>query len=846
MPVPAKIRQRLDIVGERAEHVLSTWMLVEPFLVFQRRLVLARRFFVILAVTVVCLAAVADMKLAREQPTQAAAAGEQTATLSLEAQQAVIDQYCVFCHDDVEMSGNMTLSALDLAHVDENPELAEKVIRKLRAGMMPPPGQSRPDPDTRRALAASLESAIDRAAAGQPNPGNRSFQRLTRTEYVRSIRDLLGVEVDVAPFLPPDTVSDGFDNIADNQSSSPTLMEGYIRAAHRISREALGDPTGGATATTYRPPRTGSQMRHVQGAPYGTRGGMVVEHNFPADGEYVLRLLLYGARTGALFGNVVRGEQIEVAINGERVALLDIDHTLSQSSPDGLNLRTGSIAVAAGPQKVSAAFIEGYSGLVDDLVSPIEHTLADRTTGTQVQMTHRPHLRELEIKGPYTVTGMSETPSRAKVFTCRPAAPSEDAACAEEIITRLARQAFRRPPTPEDLEGLMTLYESGLGDGGFESGIRTALQAILASPRFLFRLESAPADARPGASYRLGDFELASRLSYFLWATAPDDELISVASQGRLQDPAVLERQVRRMLADPRAESLSTKFGAQWLRLSDLEKLDPDFLIYPQYDALLAQAMKRETELFFDSIVREDRSVFDLLTADYTFVNERLASHYGFPDVLGHEFRRVVWDDENRRGVLGHGSILTLTSIADRTSAVQRGKWVMEVLFGTPPPPPPPNVPELEQTAGVLDGKVLTLSERMEMHRANPACNSCHRLIDPIGLALENFDVTGASRIKDGTQMVDTRTELFDGTKVDGPAGLRQAIMNYSDAFVLTLTENLLTYGLGRRVEYPDMPMVRTIIREAAENDYRFSSLIMGIVKSPAFQMNTFAESAEN
>ena len=802
---------------------------------------MTRRSIAISGTLVLCLAGGAGTNLAEQQVSKP----EGTAgTMTLESQQALVDQYCVFCHDDVERSGDMSLSGFDLAHPEDNPELAEKIIRKLRAGMMPPPGQARPVDAARVSFVASLESAIDRSVDSTISPGRRSFQRLTRTEYVRSIRDLLDIDVDVAPFLPPDTVSDSFDNIADTQSSSATLMEGYMRAANRISRLALGDPNSSPTSTTYRPPRTGSQMRHIPGTPFGTRGGIAVEHNFPADGEYTFRLLLYGGRTGSLFGNSIRGEQIEVAVNGERVALLDIDHTLTESSPDGLNLRTEAvISIKAGPQKVSASFIEGYSGLVDDLVAPIEHTLADRTTGTLAQLTHRPHLRELEIKGPFGVTGVSDSRSRIKIFTCRPTSVDDESACAEQIVSEMARQAFRRPPSAEDLEGLMSLYEAARASGDFDLGIRTALQAILASPRFLFRFENLPAGVGLGESYQISDFELASRLSYFLWASAPDAELIEAASAGRLRDDAELELQVRRMPTDPRSESLATKFGRQWLRLADLEKIDPDFLIYPQYDAILAQALNRETELFFDSIVHEDRNVLDLLRADYTFINERVASHYRIPNISGPEFQRHVWDDENRRGLLGHGSILTLTSVADRTSAVQRGKWIMEVLFGAPPPPPPPNVPELEKTEGVVDGRVLTLSERMEMHRENPFCNSCHRMIDPIGLALENFDVTGAWRIKDGTAMVDPSSELYDGTGIDGPSDLREAILKYSDAFILTFTENLMTYGLGRRVEYPDMPMVRQIIREAGDNDYRFSSFIMGIVRSPAFRMNMVGES---
>ena len=567
----------------------------------------------------------------------------------------------------------------------------------------------------------------------------------------------------------------------------------------------------------------------------GTRGGISVVHNFPADGEYVFNVKFQAATNGGLIGRRSQNEQVEISFNGERAALLDINPTMSETN-GGLSLRTSRIFVKAGPQRVSAAFIPKFSGLADDLVAPIEYTLADAIGAPQLFQV--PHVQDFNITGPFTVAGVSDTPSRRKVFKCRPLAANEELPCATNIITNLARQAYRRPVTPEDLEGPLGFYEMGRKGGDFESGIRTALQAILASPYFVFRLEQRPANVKPGQNYRIGDPELASRLSYFLWSTAPDDELIALAAVGKLHDPAELEKQVRRMLADPRSESLATRFAAQWLHLAELQNMVPDALLYPNFDHTLAGAMRRETELLFDSVVREDRSLLELLTANYTFVNARLALHYKVPGVLGNRFRRVELKDDYRRGLLGQGSILTMTSQADRTSPVIRGKWVMEVLLGTPPPPPPPNVPSLDATKPVKDGHLLTVRERMEAHRSNPACNSCHRMIDPIGLSLENFDVTGTWRIRDNGVPIDSSTVLFDGTPANGPADLRQAILKYPEAFIGNFTENLLMYALGRRVEYYDMPAVRAITREAARNNNRVSWLILGIAKSMPFQMS--------
>jgi hypothetical protein len=772
--------------------------------------------------------------------------------MTADAQTALVKQYCVGCHNDRAKAGTLSLASFDAATVVDNAVVGEKLIRKLRLGMMPPPGARRPEPAVLASFAESLESRIDRAAALNPNPGRRPFQRMNRAEYRRAINDMLGLDVDVAQYLPPDTISHGFDNVADVQTLSPTLMEGYLRAASQISRLAVGDRNAGATSTTYKLGRTMSQMRHIDGTPIGTRGGTAVTHIFPADGEYVFKVALHYEPLGGLYGRSTMttfgiGEQVEVSIDGERAALLDLNTRMSESDPkNNLEPRTPPIHVSAGPHKVAAAFIEKISeyAIPDDLLIPVENTLVDVSIGQGI--TVLPHMRDFTVIGPEKVTGISDTPSRRKIFSCRPTTLAEEVGCAEEIVKRLATQAFRSPITGEDFKGVMAFYDQGRKRADFESGIRLALQAILASPRFVFRFEEAGPvrdsglprrSASGGGATRINDLDLASRLAVFLWATVPDTELLKVASQGTLRTPAVLEKQVRRMLADPRAEALSTRFASQWLRLQDLDKLIPDYLQYPNYDDTLAAAMKRETELFFDSLVRDDRPVMELLTADYSFVNERVARHYGIAGVAGPDFRRVQLPEE-RRGLLGHGSILALTSNSDRTSPVHRGKWVMEVMLASPPPPPPPNVPSLDDTKPTGDGKFLSVRERMEEHRKNPACTSCHRVIDPLGLALENFDVTGAWRIKDNEVTIDSTGELYDGTKMAGPAGLRAALLKNKETFLQAFTENLMTYALGRRVEFYDLPAIRQIVRESAKNDYRMSSFILSVAKSPAFQMS--------
>jgi hypothetical protein len=763
--------------------------------------------------------------------------------MSVAEQTALVKQYCVGCHNDrnKDRTSGLSFQSFDAATIDKHPEVAERMIRRMRAGMMPPVGAKRPEPIVINAMVNAMETRLDRAAALNPNPGWRPSQRLNRAEYQRAVKDLLAIDVDVNQFLPADTLSDGFDNIADTQTISSTLMEGYLRAASQISRLAVGDRNASASSTTWKVPRTASQMRHVDGAPLGTRGGLSVQHVFPADGEYLFKIMLHMGPTGDLFGGPYAGEKIEVSIDGQRVALMDINPRMNEQDPNGLTMQTPKVNIKAGQHRVSAAFVQRFEGPADDLMMPIEHTLADTNIGEVFGTTALTHLRDFTVSGPLNVTGVSETDSRRKIFTCRPTSASEESACAADVVRKLATQAYRGTVPAEDFKDLMAFYERGRKQSDFEGGIRMAVQAILASPRFLFRIEQTPSALKAGQSYRISDQDLASRLSFFLWGSMPDAELLKAAASGTLRTPAVFDRQVKRLLADPRSEALSTRCASQWLRLQDVEKVRPDHHFYSYWDTTLSQAMVRETELFVDSLIRDDRPVTDLLTADHTFVNERLAKHYGIPNILGEQYRRVTIADANRRGVLGQGSVLLLTSIADRTSPVLRGKWVMEVLLGSPPPPPPPNVPLLEETKAVDEGKTLSTRERMEMHRKNPSCNSCHRVIDPLGLALENFDVTGVWRIRDNGAAIDPVGDLYDGTKLDGPAALRSALLKHQDVFMLSFTESLMTYALGRRVEYYDMPAIRQIVNNAKAKNYRFSAFITGVANSAAFRMGRVA-----
>ena len=752
----------------------------------------------------------------------------------------VVRQYCVVCHNDVMLTGNLTLSDFDVEQAAARAETAEKMIVKLRAGMMPLPGAPRPSPDTLLALVETLESLIDEAAANDPNPGRRTFQRLNRVEYARSVEDLLELTVDAGDYLPLDTKSANFDNIADVQMLSPTLMSAYMTAAAEISRLAVGDPHAPIGSRTYTNPGYATQWDRVEGAPRGTRGGISVVHNFWADGDYIFKLAFEHTTTGGFYGQTLDSrEQIEVSIDGERVALLAVDKWMHTQDPNGVNMETEAIAVRAGPHRVTAAFVRNFEGIMEDLMSPHEWSLADRQIGVAgYGVTALAHLKDLVINGPHSPTGVSETPSRNKIFSCRPTSSAEARPCAEEIITRLGTQAFRRTLAPGELDNLMMFFEEGGETGGFETGIRTALQAILASPDFVFRLEERPQGVRPGESYRIEDRDLASRLAFFLWGRPPDAELMALAERGDLSDAQVLDGQVRRMLEDSRSEALGSRFAGQWLRLQDLEKVHPDRLLYPDFHEQLADAMRLETELFFNSLVREDRSMLDLFTADYTYVNERLARHYGMAGVIGDDFRRVTYPDDSRRGLLGHGSILTLTSHANRTSPVLRGKWVMEVLLGTPPPPPPPGIPDLDQTEGSSNGRMLTTRERMEMHRSNVVCSSCHKFMDPIGLALDNFDVTGRWRIRENGMPLDTQGELYDGTPVTSPEDLRQALLRRPIPLIRTFTQNLMAYALGRRVEHYDQPTIRAITAQAEADGYRISSFVLGVVRSDAFQMS--------
>ncbi len=792
----------------------------------------------------VVASALAPPAVAAEHPTLAEAASWSPSAGTADEQNQTLRRYCMTCHNDRMRTGNLSLAGFDVASPAERPDLAEKVIRKLRLGMMPPPGARRPEEPVLTAIADRLETRMDQAAVERPNPGRRSFQRLNRAEYSAAVRDLLALPVDGADYLPQDTISASFDNIADVQLLSATLMDAYLRAASAISRLAVGDPRAAAAETGYHVSRWASQLDRVEGAPHGTRGGVSVEHIFPADGEYRFRVAFHHETTGAIVGSgsgsihtFEQPEQVEISIDGERVALLDVGRWMHVSDPDGVNLRTGPIFVRGGPRRLTAAFLRRFEGPVLDLISPHKWSLASTATSRTYGIHSLPHLRDLFVTGPFDATGISGTPSRRRIFTCRPLAPGEARPCAASIIERLGRLAYRRALDDESRSKLLALYDQGFAAAGFEEGVRMAIQGMLASPNFVFRIE-APLDPREAEfGYRIADTDLASRLSFFLWGTIPDEELLDVAESGRLSDPEVLDAQALRMVRDPRSAALAGRFASQWLRLQDLDKINPNVRLYPDFHQQLKAAMAKETELFFSHLVAEDRSLFDLFRADYTFVNERLSDHYGFRGVVGPEHRKVRYPDESRRGIFGHGSMLTLTSHPYRTSAVLRGKWIMEVLLGSPPPPPPPDVPDLDVVAAEEPGRVLTAREQLEIHRDNPACRSCHRMMDPIGLALEHFDVTGRARIKDQGQMVDASGEFYDGTPIRDAADLREALLKRPEPLLRTFTENLMAYALGRRVEYFDQPRIRAIVREAAESDYRMSAFFLGVARSPAFQM---------
>jgi mono/diheme cytochrome c family protein len=722
---------------------------------------------------------------------------------------ATLDRYCATCHNDRMRAGSFEFTALDVGDVGRHPHTWEKVVRKLRTGMMPPAGAARPNRATLDKVAETIERELDAHAAANPHPGAPALHRLNRTEYGYAVRDLLDLPIDASALLPGDDSSEGFDNMASVLSVSPALMQAYVSAAAKISRLAIGDATISPGLTTYTAPRGLSQSGHREGMPLGTRGGLVIQHVFPLDAEYEFRI----GRAGAGFGLAAVGgeEAVELTLNGERL------HLATRNAPGGLRLR-----IPAGPQTIGVAIVRQRNARgVDDLFSELATSAGVSSLG---------------INGPFNPTGPGDTPSRRRIFVCRPAGASGEPACARRILAGLATRAYRRPVAPDgaDIELLMGFFDSGRTLRGFETGIQYALARILVDPQFIYRFEREPAEAKPGTAYRVSDLELASRLSFFLWSSIPDDALLADAAQGRLKDPAVLEAHTRRMLADTRSQALIDNLAGQWLLLRDLETVSPSTR---DFDGNLRYSFKRETELLFETIVREDRSLLDLLDADYTFVDERLARHYGIPNIRGSRFRRVTLGDPARRGLLGHGSLLTITSVGNRTSPVKRGKWILENLLGAPVPLPPPGVEtNLEETAP--SGEAATsMRQRLEKHRANPSCASCHAVMDPIGFAMEPYDLIGRLRATDNGVPVNASGTLADGTKLDGPASLRSALLERREAFAQTAAEKLLTYALGRRVEYYDMPAVRAAVRSATRDDYRFSALVIGIAKSTPFQM---------
>ena len=757
------------------------------------------------------------------------------------AQRALLDRYCVTCHNDRLETGNLSLEGVDVTHPQTDPALWEAVLRRLRAGAMPPQPRPRPDAAAYAGLIGYLETALDQAAAASPDPGRTpTFRRLSRTEYQNAIRDLIDLDVDITALLPRDDVTFGFDNV-NAGGLSPTLMERYLAASQKVSELAVGSrlPAPGSRVVIVPPDRT--QERHVDGLPFGTRGGTIVGHTFPANGEYEIQVRLQRNRNENVEG-LTEPHDIEITLDGVRLDLFTMhpsENMVMQGNAayyadvgidNHLNVRA---PVTAGPHQVGATFIRKNSALMETTRQPYDAAFnMDRHPRQQ------PAVRSLSIVGPFDPTGVGETPSRERIFSCRPEAADAAAAeeCATSIIATLARRAYRRPVTVDDLDQLVSFYQQGHALGGFEMGVETALRALLASPEFLFRIERDGDGVAPGNPYPISDVELASRLSFFLWSSIPDEELLSAAEAGGLSDRETLHAQVRRMLADPRAEMLTTNFAGQWLHLRNLDAVRPDARLFPDFDDNLRQGFRRETELLFQSILEEDRSVVDLLTADYTFVNERVARHYGFSGIYGDHFRRIDLPEGNpRAGLLGHGSVLTVTSYATRTSPVLRGKWILETLLGTPPPPPPPNVPPLDETRS--NTRIVSMRERMEQHRQNPQCAVCHRIMDPAGLSMENFDAIGRWRDAEGGVAIDASGSLPGGEDFDGVAGLRASLLERPDVFAGVAVEKLLTYALGRGIDPADAPAIRVIVRSAEADGYRLSSLILAIVDSTPFQM---------
>jgi mono/diheme cytochrome c family protein len=745
--------------------------------------------------------------------------------------------YCVSCHSDKLKTAGLSLQGLDLATVPEHADVWEKVMRKMRTGEMPPPMvRNRPDTKTETAFASYLESSIDYGAYLHPNPGRTPVHRLNRAEYSNAIRDLLAVDVKPGDWLPVDDSGYGFDNIAAVLSTSPALLERYMSAGRKISRFAVGDLTLKPIDEIYdaqRDPVKGSRNEQLnEDLPFGSRAGMSVEHYFPVDAEYTFTLRFAGGR-GAAAG----APDDPTDANSIRIPVRAGLHTVGATSPRE-NPKPEAEAPAGGRGGGGGA--AGGAGAGSQLPTSIDLRLDGARVKRFDVFGGAPEPGRLTIGGPYKITGRGNTPSRAKIFICHPAKPTEESACARRILTNLAHHAFRRPVTSADVDPIYAFYQTARKTGDFESGVEDALRAILVSPEFLFRIENDPSSAQTGQVFRVTDLELASRLSFFLWSSIPDDELLAAAEQGKLKDPAVLRHEVVRMLDDPRSDALVSNFAGQWLHLRNVETVKPDAGIF-SFDEALRESMIQETTLLVGSIVKEDRSLLDLLDADYTFLNQRLAEHYGVPHIYGSQFRRVTVTDQNRRGLLGQGSILTVTSYPNRTSVVQRGKWVLENLLGTPPPPPPPDVPPFQAAP---NGKVLTMREAMQVHRANPTCAACHGRMDPIGFALENFDGVGKWRNEDAGKPIDNSGKLPDGTEFQGPAGLRQLMLTkYKDDFVRTGTEKLLTYALGRGVEYSDYATIRAIDREAARDNYRISALILAVVNSTPFQMRRASES---
>jgi len=757
---------------------------------------------------------------------------------------ALVSKYCVSCHNSRTRTADLALDALALSNVANDAAVWEKVIKKVRSGAMPPQGMPQPDGPARAALVSFLETTLDLAAAASPNPGRPALHRLNRVEYQNVIRDLLALDVDGASLLPADDSSFGFDNVADVLGLSPVLLERYIAAAEKISAAAIGDPASPATDKTYRVRFDLTQTGHIDGLPLGTRGGTLIRDTLPLDGEYVIKPKLWRTNVGFIRG-LASPHQVEISVDGERVHLVTVgtpeDYQTSLMGPDNavkiiearMQVR---VPIKAGPRAIGVTFVQKTNALPPTLLQPYLSTL------DPVDSDGVPRFEAVTISGPFRAIGPGDTPSRRRIFACRPAAGAATAAetaCARQIITGLARRAYRRPVGDADVAPLLAFYQTGRAKAGFDGGIQLALQRLLSDPEFVFRAERDPQTAGARSAYRITDLELASRLSFFLWSSVPDDDLLSAAGQGRLKDPVTLERQVKRMLADPRAAALISNFAGQWLYLRNLRNVVPSKDQFPDFDDNLRQALQRETELLLEHVMTQDRSVLELLTADYTFVNERLARHYGIANVYGTQFRRVPVTSDARRGLLGHGSILTVTSQPNRTSPVLRGKWILDNLLGTPPPAPPAVVPPLKENSE--RERPLTMREQMEEHRANPACAGCHKLMDPLGFALENFDGVGAWRTSDSRVPIDPSSELADGTRVAGPAALRQSLVANPTMFAGTMTEKMLTYALGRGLENYDMPAVRAIVRDAGGRDYRFSALVLGIVNSVPFQMRARA-----